>query len=473
MNNNLEHGSSGTLTNSYISSLNSANPMSVKMGQPSTHTSDQDMNRQEEEYRKSVTIIFWYQANALPVRLHQMIPNFPYFQLSKVDFLVLELGLNSNTYLDTYNPDTGQWDQHPISAVRKVESQQRLLYRLRTSLLEGLKDEECLGLQDELKIQRRSHKSFRAQSSSPSPTRNRQDTHRCVCKRSSGDDPDVTTHVSHKVHIPNDYYLNHQSIVHRSNDDEGSLPNDTGASASASTLSNPSAVTNDTHPTSSQPLPTPPSSSSSNVSSDDFSYPGAALYDHNPTPNASATNIPSPNLPIPISPYPPHPPLKRWPNDYTVAEISAGFNSMDTLVAQSTNGSTMTHKSAFERVFGSRYVKSTVCRHRGVWKKAHPNLKAQYEAMGHDERAYWGEFVRVVEGRPSSLRIAGSNSTMNPTPTTNLVPRQGVTSEDEDGGNVDEARVIKNLQGNQVGPTIQGIEGYDSPLASLSNATRS
>ncbi|KAJ3570410.1 hypothetical protein NP233_g4426 [Leucocoprinus birnbaumii] len=122
---------------------------------------------------------------------------------------------------------------------------------------------------------------------------------------------------------------------------------------------------------------------------------------------------------------------------------------MDTLVAQSTNGSTMTHKAAFERVFGSRYVKSTVCRHRGVWKKAHPTLKAQYEAMGHDERAYWGEFVRVVEGRQSSLRATGPNSSLNSSPNTALVPRQGVTSEDEDGGNVDESRVIKSLQGSQ------------------------
>ncbi|KXN88330.1 hypothetical protein AN958_07475 [Leucoagaricus sp. SymC.cos] len=433
------------------------------------------MHQQEEEYKKSVTIIFWYQANVLPVRLHHMIPTFPYFQLSKMGSLVMELGLASNTYLDTYNPDTGQWDQHMITAVRKVESQQRLLYRLRKSLLEGLKDEECLGIEDELKIQRRSNKSFRAQSSSPAPTRNRTDAHRCVCKRPSGDDSDVIPHVSHKVHIPNDYYINHQSIVHRNGNDEGSLSTDTGTSAATTTLSNPpvSTAANDTHTTSSQPLPTPPSSSSSNVS-DDFAYPSPALYNNNPTSTTSTTNISSPpNLALPISTYPPHPPLKRWPNDYTVTEISAGFNNMDALVAQSTNGSTMTHKAAFERVFGSRYVKSTVCRHRGVWKKAHPTLKAQYEAMGHDERAYWGEFVRVVEGRPSSLRVPGSNSNMNPTPNSNLAPGQGVASEEEDGARVDESRVIKNLQGNQVGPTMQGLDGYDSPLASLTNTARS
>lgn len=60
----------------------------------------------------------------------------------------------------------------------------------------------------------------------------------------------------------------------------------------------------------------------------------------------------------------------------------------------------MTQRAAFERVFGSRYVKSTVCRHRGVWRKAAGPLREQFERMGTDERACWGEFVRRVEGRP-------------------------------------------------------------------------
>jgi len=82
MNNNIEHESTGSLTEPYISFLNSANPMSVKIGQDAhTPTNQvvvnlvppcdtllnafplQDMHRQEEEYKKSVTIIFWYQVN--------------------------------------------------------------------------------------------------------------------------------------------------------------------------------------------------------------------------------------------------------------------------------------------------------------------------------------------------------------------------------------------------------------------------
>jgi len=70
---------------------------------------------------------------------------------------------------------------------------------------------------------------------------------------------------------------------------------------------------------------------------------------------------------------------------------------MDGLIAQTP---TVVQRTAFERVFGCRYVKSTVCRHRGVWRKADAELRETFEAMGADERAVWGEFVRRVEGRP-------------------------------------------------------------------------
>lgn len=73
---------------------------------------------------------------------------------------------------------------------------------------------------------------------------------------------------------------------------------------------------------------------------------------------------------------------------------------MDVLISHSSSSSNMTQRIAFERVFGSRYVKSTVCRHRAVWRKAHQTLREQFESMGADDRACWGEFVRRVEGRP-------------------------------------------------------------------------
>jgi hypothetical protein len=80
---------------------------------------------------------------------------------------------------------------------------------------------------------------------------------------------------------------------------------------------------------------------------------------------------------------------------------------MDALISQSPSGASMTQRTAFERVFGSRYVKSTVCRHRAVWRKAPAGVRDQFEAMGGDERACWGEFVRRVEGRPPGKAAGG------------------------------------------------------------------
>lgn len=65
--------------------------------------------------------------------------------------MVNELGLQSSSYIDVYNCETGLWEQHKISTVRTVEQDQRLLYRLRPSLLDGLTD--CPSLDQELTLQ--------------------------------------------------------------------------------------------------------------------------------------------------------------------------------------------------------------------------------------------------------------------------------------------------------------------------------
>ena len=78
---------------------------------------------------------------------------------------------------------------------------------------------------------------------------------------------------------------------------------------------------------------------------------------------------------------------------------------MDSLITQQP---TLTQKCAFEKVFGCRYVKSTVCRHRSVWRRADDGVKVTFETMGTDERAVWGNFVKQVEGRrkPDGATVA-------------------------------------------------------------------
>lgn len=86
---------------------------------------------------------------------------------------------------------------------------------------------------------------------------------------------------------------------------------------------------------------------------------------------------------------------------------------MDSLITQQP---TLTQKCAFEKVFGCRYVKSTVCRHRSVWRRADDGVKAAFESMGTDERAVWGNFVKQVEGRrkPDGTNVAENEEPENP-----------------------------------------------------------
>ena len=325
-----------------------------------------------------------------------MLPTFPYFQLSCFSTLIADLGLTSSSYLDTYIPMSRQWEQHTISSVRVVETQQRLLYRLRRSLIDGLSEDECVSFRDEIQMQTshdlRSQISASANgSTSPPRSPNKRRTPPIIItnqgiqshsslKRMAPPGSIQESGHSSKVHIPNSYYL----------------PN-SGASAVASETTSPGAG----------PSPSDTSSSVASPLSNDqdpniYVY-QPVFYEQAPS-NASSDTTPLPQYllttAVPPIPYHPHPPLKRWPNDYTVSEISNGFHAMDVLVSRSSSSSNMTQRTAFERVFGSRYVKSTVCRHRTIWRKAHQTLREQFESMGPDDRACWGEFVRRVEGRP-------------------------------------------------------------------------
>ena len=421
------------------------------------------MRRQLDELNRSVTIIIWYkvsnmrsfplcsqiifificliiyffcvhnlQANTDPIRLQQMLPTFPYFQLSRFSTLIADLGLTSSSYLDTYIPMSRHWEQHTISSVRIVETQQRLLYRLRRSLIDGLlSEDECVSFREEIQLQSSydlrspqiSASSVNGSTTSPrSPTNKRRTppiiitnqgmqsppTHSPLKRTAPPGDIQDSGHTS-KVHISNNYYH---------------VPSNTGASASASDTTSPGAAG-----------PSPSDTSSSVVADPQSNDQDPNVYMYQPvfygqaptTDTSSSSSDATTQLPqyllttttAPPIPYHPHPPLKRWPNDYTVSEISNGFHAMDVLISRcsataattnsSSTSSNMTQRTAFERVFGSRYVKSTVCRHRTIWRKAHQTLREQFESMGaDDDRACWGEFVRRVEGRPPGKNNAAA-----------------------------------------------------------------
>jgi len=262
-----------------------------------------------------------------------------------------------------------------VTTVRTVESEQRLLYKLRKTLLSGLADDECQGLSEELGLQsrrnRHTSKSPTFLSTSTSQLKrplSADSTQAPATKRFFGPES-----YPHPMYIPSiEYMVPPQNVPY-------------GTSLASLPIAGPSQVRS-----------------------------GDAVEKNTPTAFHSSTSIQSPSIsqtPL-FNPNTPsllispaartsfsqlsQPPSKRWPNDYTVSEIAAGFRAMDAMSGQS---SAITQRMAFERVFNCRYVKSTVCRHRAVYRKADPAVRTLFEGMGSNEKAGWGEFVRRVEGR--------------------------------------------------------------------------
>lgn len=329
-----------------------------------------------------------------------------------------DLELTSTSYVDAYNSATGHWEQHLITTVRTIESEQRLLYKLRKSLLAGLVDDECAGLAEELALLVKKKQASPA-AAHPVPLH----TAAAQLKRPIADTAEVSS--AKRFYIPDSY----PAHVYIPPPMSYMLP----------TQTIPYAPALSTHP---------PAGNGAETS--EMTTPVNSPF-HGPTMNLRSSVIPptplyGPNTPNTATrtsfPQHPHPPLKRWPNDYTVSEIAAGFRTMDAMVAQSP---TATQKAAFERVFGCRYVKSTVCRHRGVYRKADASVRNLFEAMGNDERAVWGEFVRRVEGRPAMGKGGASGD------------EKGLRDETPGGG----GQPGQNAQGTGMGQEQQGQTGSD------------
>src|ERR1700733_9959651 len=141
-----------------------------------------------------------------PIRLQHMIPTFPYFQLLRLVSLVTDLGLIAGSYLDTYDPRSGKWEQHTISTVRLVEGQQRLLYRIRKSLLEGISENDCPGLSEEVQLQ----SPLKDSPASPTTRSPAKDVSgKGALKRPA---PPESSTPAAKIHIPNNYYMPSPSL---------------------------------------------------------------------------------------------------------------------------------------------------------------------------------------------------------------------------------------------------------------------
>ena len=299
-----------------------------------------------------------------------------------------------------------------IETVRLVVSEQRVLYKLRKSLLEDLAEEECPGLQEEIAAQPHMEQNGKHAFVPQTPTT-------VPIKRRA---PDITPESTppNKYYIPEGMYQGMAQSAQAQPIHQFGMPvaqpQTFPQSLSTPTPKRVQGQAVPIHASSSQAqvqATSSPPTSSATVSKPSFGYsqqldlyPGVTsepLPTRNGSSASTLTSRPSPpeSSKAPI-PHHPHPPLKRWPNDYSVQEVSLGFEQMDALANAQPS---MTQRVAFERVFGCRYVKSTVCRHRAVWRRADEDLRTAFVKLGRDERAMWGEFVRRVEGRASGLSL--------------------------------------------------------------------
>ncbi|KAH7916641.1 hypothetical protein BJ138DRAFT_1138846 [Hygrophoropsis aurantiaca] len=350
---------------------------------PDDNIKSDTQTQMERSLQRTITLVIWYKPNCDPIRLNHEVTTFPLFQLSHFPALVSDLDLSPSSYIDTYNNVACHWEQHMITTVRSLETDQRLLYKIRKSLLNGIADEECHGLAEELASQATKKPRAIESTVSTSPpafvTVATQDS----LKRPATDPIEMP---------PNKRYFGPEGYI----------------SHPLYTMHNMSLMFPGQQMTFAQMAPPGPSHSGGELTagiSSATQYAAPSTLPNRISPNAQDQTVYSTDSEslaaqsVSTAPFPSqtHPPLKRWPNDYTVSEVAAGFREIDTIVSQTP---TATQRQAFERVFGCRYVKSTVCRHRSVWRKAGADMRITYEAMGSDERAIWGEFVRRVEGRP-------------------------------------------------------------------------
>ncbi|KAI0666160.1 hypothetical protein C8Q78DRAFT_1198541 [Trametes maxima] len=377
-----------------------------------------------ESLSRSATIVFWYEPGTPPLRICQEITTFPFFSFNLLVEVVEKLSLSRTTYLDAYDPRTRVWVQQQVSVVRRIESEQRLLFRVRRGLLDGLRDDECPGLEEELVLQEEAHRTTRKRAADQSLS------------------PPVSQH--HRSFSAQSYASTSYSAGNAPSEGSAGSPASArnGSPASATYTALPSAfeLSERMYPLSNIPVqtfgsprgspdqpttaidPTPPEIlyspevteqaplQDTPPTTDDVAHPTvpeqSILLERPPGP-APAPTFMSPAI---VPPPPPAaltmgngPAPRKWPNDFFVYEIAAGLREMTRLGKAEP---ALKQDAVFRRVFGAPYVKSTFCRHRALWRGAWPEVRAAFEERGRDQGAGWGEFARTVEGKGESVRVA-------------------------------------------------------------------
>ncbi|KAL5508652.1 hypothetical protein ACEPAH_6271 [Sanghuangporus vaninii] len=337
-----------SIPNTTGTGISTSSPAGPRLGESEElHDLLEKRARLEQSLKRSLTMVIWYRNGCDPLRIAHEVSTFPLFQLQDFPELIGELGLQPSSYIDAYNTETGQWEQHKISTVRSVEQDQRLLYRLRPSLLDSLTD--CPFLEQELSLQH-------------APKSNLTKRHPSAPLASSPPGKQVRV-LSNPTPVRAPTTTSPQNTTLQNWDSPMSgVSTKQGPTAWSYTAPAGTALPGVRH----SPSTVIPAATSS--------------VDHS---NSVTNNSGS---------------IKRWPTDYTVHEIVEGFDTMAEIMKSDPSAR---QRNAFERVFPPcRYVKSTVGRAKLYWKRASEEIRSHFLALPRDDpRGKWTHFVHLMDGR--------------------------------------------------------------------------
>jgi hypothetical protein len=311
--------------------------------------------------------------------------------LSRQAAIMSGLGLTPQSLVESYDRFTGQWIQQMVDSIRLVENEQRLLYKVRQGLQDGFDDSECPGLQNEI-----AWRTHYGQGVSESPVV------RSVLSGAAGT-PDVVSggytpadDIYQYIYLPNDTpestpppteAIPSTNIQHPEQD---AAPADNAVTAlgtspstvTSTTLGNACPQVDCTHKCADREL---------TLTWDKENMYTAEVYN-----NEKRKGEPTLKF-VSCSPHffpkRPHPPLRRWPVDFTVSEVTHGFHRMRRYESLFQHD---IRREAFQHVFGCKFVLREFQRHYDIWQNANPSLRARFEAMEDDENAMWGEFEQAV-----------------------------------------------------------------------------
>lgn len=127
------------------------------------------------------------------------------------------------------------------------------------------------------------------------------------------------------------------------------------------------------------------------------SPPTSPLMSPAPFPLLAPTSKPAPSLPPsarPSKPLPRRREARKWPHDFYVSEIEAGFGALNKRLKKKE-----LEKEAFPKVFGgSKYVKMTVWKYKAFWKNADRKDREKFIALGHCKEGLFSRFIDTERG---------------------------------------------------------------------------